>query len=336
VARYFVTGATGFIGGRVARQLIEAGHQVVALVRSPERASFLRELGAELATGDVTDRGSLVEPMRNADGVFHLAGWYQVGARDRTPAQRINVDGTRNVLEVMRELGIPRGVYTSTLAVFGDTHGHLAVETTVPEARWLSEYDRTKWAAHYEIAEPLIQQGLPLVIVQPGVVYGPADPSIMGDTLRAYLRRQLPVVPSSAAYCWGHVEDIARAHLLAMQRGQPGQSYIIAGPPHSLDEALTIAEQITGIPRPRRRVSRATLSALANVGGIIERFASPPPSYTAEGLRVAGATYLGSNAKARDELGLDVRPLEVGLRETLTYELERLGPRGSASSRSSV
>jgi nucleoside-diphosphate-sugar epimerase len=334
--RYFVTGATGFIGGHVARQLIESGHHVVALVRSPERASALRELGVELAPGDVTDRQSLVAPMRDADGIFHLAGWYQVGVREKSPAQRINVDGTRNVLEVMRELSIPRGVYTSTLAVFGDTHGHLAVESTVPQARWLSEYDRTKWAAHYEVAEPLMRDGLPLVIVQPGVVYGPGDPSLIGDTLRAYLRRQLPVVPRSAAYCWGHVEDMARAHLLAMQRGQPGQSYIIAGPPHSLVEALSLAERLTGITRPRWSVSRTMLRAFSNVAGVVERVASLPPSYTAEALRAACATYLGSNAKARAELGLDVRSLEDGLRATLNYELERLGPRGSASVRSSV
>ena len=89
----------------------------------------------------------------------------------------------------MRDLRIPRGVYTSTLAIFGDTHGFMPDETYIAEQTWLSEYDRTKWAAHYEVAEPMIRAGLPLVIVQPGVVYGPGDPSSMGDTLRAYLHR---------------------------------------------------------------------------------------------------------------------------------------------------
>src|SRR5689334_3123939 len=122
MATYFVTGATGFIGGEVARQLVQAGHAVVAIARDPARAEHLTKLGVKVSAGDITDRASLRAPMAGVDGVFHLAGWYRVGARDKRPGQRINVEGTRNVLEVMRELGVPRGVYTSTLAVNGDTH----------------------------------------------------------------------------------------------------------------------------------------------------------------------------------------------------------------------
>src|SRR5271169_3132545 len=147
--RYLVTGATGFIGGSVVRQLLAAGHQVSALVRRPSSATDLAALGVALYPGDVTDRPSLREPMRGVDGVFHLAGWYKVGARDRSPGERINVAGTRHVLESMAEAGVPRGVYTSTLAVFSDTGGRLVDETYRHAGPWLSEYDRTKWVAHY-------------------------------------------------------------------------------------------------------------------------------------------------------------------------------------------
>ena len=102
--KYFVTGATGFIGGRVARQLVEAGHEVVAIARDVSRASALAAIVVRVVAGDVSDRASLERSMSGADGVFHLAGWYQVGVRDKRPAQRINVDGTRNVLSVMRDL----------------------------------------------------------------------------------------------------------------------------------------------------------------------------------------------------------------------------------------
>src|SRR5262249_21366487 len=141
-------------------------------------------LGARVVAGDVTDRESLVAPMTGVDGVFHLAGWYGIGVRDPTPAQRINVDGTRNVLSVMQQLEIPRGVYTSTLAVNGDTHGQIVDERYYSGGPWLSEYDRTKWVAHYEVAEPMMRSGLPLVIVQPGGVYGPGDASPQGQMLR--------------------------------------------------------------------------------------------------------------------------------------------------------
>ena len=326
MARYFLTGATGFIGGRLARQLVEAGHEVVALVRQPSRAAALQSLGVTVHQGDVTEKESMRTPMTGADGVFHVAGWYQVGVRDTSPGQRVNVEGTRNVLELMRELAIPKGVYTSTLAVFGDTRGRVVDENEYRGGPWLSEYDRTKWVAHYEVALPMIRAGLPLVIVQPGGVYGPGDPSSLGQALRQYLRRKLPMVPRGAAYCWGHVDDTAHGHLLAMERGRAGQSYIIAGPPHSLQDVFELAERITGIPAPRLHVPAALLKGVAAAAGVVERVVPLPETYTAEYLRVAaGVTYLGSSAKAQRELGWAPRGLDEGLRETLRYELAKLG-----------
>jgi nucleoside-diphosphate-sugar epimerase len=142
--RYFMTGATGFIGGVLARKLLARGHQVIAVVRSPDKASELAALGVEIHRGDVTDKESMRAPMTGADGVFHVAGWYKVGVRDKSPGQAINVEGTRNVLSLMRELHIAKGVYTSTLAIHGDTHGQIVDETYQAGPPFLSEYDRTK------------------------------------------------------------------------------------------------------------------------------------------------------------------------------------------------
>ncbi|MEE9268134.1 MAG: NAD-dependent epimerase/dehydratase family protein, partial [Thermoplasmata archaeon] len=171
--RYFVTGATGFIGSRLVRQLAEGGHEVAALVRTPPAARPLADLGVDVHKGDVTDRESMRAPMEGADGVFHLAAWFKIGAWDRRAAVPVNVDGTRNVLELMKELEIPRGVYTSSLAAFGDTHGKVVDETYRAEGRFPSEYDRTKWMAQVQVAEPMMEAGLPLIVVQPGLVYGP-------------------------------------------------------------------------------------------------------------------------------------------------------------------
>jgi nucleoside-diphosphate-sugar epimerase len=325
VSTYFVTGATGFIGGRVARQLITEGHSVIAVARDPSRATDLAALGIRVVGGDVTDRESLREPMRGVDGVFHLAGWYRVGARDKTPARRINVDGTRNVLEMVRDLDIPRCVYTSTLAINSDTHGVLVDESYQFHGPWLSEYDHSKWIAHYEIAEPMMRAGLPLTIVQPGGVYGPGDNSPQGQLFRQYLRRRLPMVPTGTALCWGHVDDTARGHLLAMQRGQVGQSYIIAGPACTVIDVLRLAERMTGVPGPPLHPAPGLVKAIASVVGVVERVVPVPENYSAEYLRVAaGATYLGSNAKAQRELGFEPRPLEDGLGETLLYEQAHL------------
>lgn len=323
--KYFVTGATGFIGGRLVEHLVAAGHQVVALVRDRAKAARLAALGVSIAEGDITDRESLRAPMTGVDGLFHLAAWYKVGARDRRAAELTNVQGTRHVLEMMKELGIKKGVYTSTVAVFSDTHGQLVDETYRYEGPHLSEYDRTKWLAHYEVAEPMIRQGLPLVIVQPGVVYGPGDTSPMAALFRQYLEGRLPLVPTQTAFCWAHVDDVARGHLLAMDKGRPGHSYILAGPPCSLVDVFDLAEEITGIKAPRLRVNPATLKLLSRLVKPIETIIPLPPTYTAESLRVAaGVTYLASNETAKRELGYTVRPLKEGLRETLNDMMNSL------------
>ena len=311
--RYFVTGATGFIGTRLVRQLHEAGHAVDAIARDPAKAGDLTRIGVRVHKGDITDRDSMRRPMAGVDGVFHLAAWYKIGEKDKSPAVRSNIDGTRNVLELMEELGIRKGVYTSTLAIFGDTKGQVVDESYRHNGPWLSEYDRTKWVAHYDVAEPMMKRGLPLVIVQPGVTYGPGDPSAIGISLREYLERKLRGVPKVSAYCWGHVGDTAAGHLLAMERGRPGESYIIAGEPKTLIDAIEMAERITGIPAPKMRPPPGLVRFLAAIT-------------RSELLRVsAGATYLGSNAKAKRELGLRHRPLEEGLRETLLAEMKTLG-----------
>lgn len=319
--RYFLTGATGFIGGHLARLLVQRGHKVVALVRSPEKAKALAEAGVELVPGDITDRESMRQPMTGVDGVFHLAAWYKVGVKEPA-ADQINVEGTRNVLELMRELRIPKGVYTSTLAVFSDTRGQLVDETFRFEGTHLSEYDRTKWKAHYEVALPMIREGLPLVIVQPGVVYGPGDSSSIHDTFQQYLRGKLPMVPKGSEYCWAHVEDVALAHLLAMEKGAVGESYIIAGPRMTLIDALKLAEQITGRRAPRMQAAPGMLKGFSKFMGVVEKVIPVQGTMSSEGLRVAaGATYIGDNSKARRDLGYEPRPIEAGFPETLAWEL---------------
>jgi len=322
--KYFVTGATGFLGGQVARQLVGAGHGVTALVRSPAKAADLAALGVTLEPGDVADPASLRAPMQGVDGVFHIAGWYKIGQRDSRPAQAINIDGTRNVLAAMRDLGIPKGVYTSTLAIWSDTHGRAPDETYRFSGTHISEYDRTKAAAH-DLAEGFIRDGLPLVIVQPGVIYGPGDNSSLRTAIVQYLQGRLPMIPTGTTFCWGYVDDVARGHILAMDKGQVGESYIIAGTCHKVTEFFEMAEAITGIPAPRLRASPGMMRATAGLMGLIEKVAPLPEQYTSEYLRVnGGTTYMGDNSKARRELGYDPRPLREGLELTLRHEQELL------------
>jgi nucleoside-diphosphate-sugar epimerase len=324
MGRYFVTGATGFLGGELTKQLITRGHQVVALIRDPARSGILGPLGVELHQGDITDRESLRGPMTGVDGVFHCAAWYKVGVPGHD-AERVNVQGTRTVLEVMRELGIPKGVYTSTVAVFSDTRGAMPDETYRYEGPHLSEYDRTKWIAQYEVALPMMANGLPLVIVQPGAIYGPGDTSGLHTALVALLRKRLPFTPRRTAFCWAHVEDTARGHILAMERGQAGGTYILTGPRHTFEEAFDLTATLARVPRPLLHPGPRSMKALAGLMRLVQRAVDLPPALTPEALRVmAGVTYLGSSHKAMRELGFAARPLLEGMEQTLEHELREL------------
>ena len=320
--RYFVTGATGFLGNVLARQLRQAGHEVHALVRDPRKGSELQSLGVRLYKGDVTDKESMRDAMQGVDGLFHVAGWYKIGAHDNSDAERVNIQGTRNVLELMKELRVLKGVYTSTVAINSDSHGELKDEKYRFTGKHISEYDRTKAVAH-EIAEQFIQEGLPLVIAMPGGIYGPGDTSVLRTTLIQFLQGKLPMLPKKAGFCWAHVEDAARGHILAMEKGVIGETYIIAGEPHTYEDAFTLASHITGKPTPRF-VSPRFFQVMASLVKPFDKFL--PETFTSETMRVlSGVTYWADNRKARRFLGYNPRPLTEGLESTLKHEMSLLG-----------
>lgn len=324
--RYFITGATGFIGSRIALKLLESGQEVIALVRDPGKAGMLVERGAAVVKGDITVRESMRCGMTGADGVFHVAAWYRIGFREKERAYHVNVEGTRNVLELMRELHIPRGVYTSTLAVFSDTRGKMVDESCLFTGKHLSLYDMTKWLAHYEVAKPMISRGLPLIIVMPGLVYGPGDNSPMNKALHDLVRGKLPFLPRRTSVCWGYIDDVADAHIKAMQHGKPGSCYITAGPPHTLEEALDMASELTDIRAPRLRISPVLIKCAALKMWFWEKLIPVPQRYRSESLRViAGTTYLGDSSRAVTELGCHFRPLGDGLSLTLKNILKEEG-----------
>jgi nucleoside-diphosphate-sugar epimerase len=320
--KYFVTGATGFVGGVLARKLREAGHEVNASVRNPDKAQDLEAIGVKLFKGDVTDKESMREAMTGVDGVYHVAGWYKIGTKDKSDGVKVNIQGTRNVLELMQELKIPKGVYTSTLAINSDTHGQLADENYRFIGQHLSEYDRTKAAAH-DIAKEFIAQGLPLVIVQPGLIYGPGDTSSVRVSLLNLFKGQLPMLPRTTAQSWAHVDDIATGHMLAMEKSRVGESYIICGERYETLEAFKLAAKVSG----KRAPAGAPPEMMKVMSVLVKPFDSLMPNeYTSEGLRViAGATYIGDNSKAKRELGYNPRPVSEGWVDTVHHEMKLLG-----------
>ncbi len=216
--RYAITGATGFVGGALARQLRDAGHEVRALVRDPSRATALSALGVELVPGDLDDTAALDRLCADVDGLFHVAGWYKLGQRDPSVGDRVNVEGTRNVLAAAQRAGVPKVVYTSTLAVNSDTHGEVYDETLPAHRRRTSATTTAPRPRRTEVAERFAADGLPVVIVQPGLVYGPGDTAQTGALIAQVVAGKRPQVPAGGGVCWAHVDDVAAGHVLAMEQ----------------------------------------------------------------------------------------------------------------------
>jgi dihydroflavonol-4-reductase len=309
----FVTGGTGFIGRRLIDDLLAAGYEVTALVRTFDRARALPPAVRTIA-GDVNKPASLRLGLRGAEVVFHLAAWRNRGVRvkDQPRLARTNVEGTRQVLELAGEAGVPRIVYASALSLYGGRAGPLLDETSPLKAPPLdSEYERSKHRAHLEVVRPLQAQGLPVIIVCPSVVFGPGDNSPLQDLLRAYARRRLPVMAgASTTRNWAYVDDVASGHRLAAERGRPGETYFLAGAPLSLKQFFAEAERATGLPAPRVWLP-ASLAALTKAG--------QRPSLAAALGGLGSPPTLASAARAQQELGWHTRPLAEGLRATVAW-----------------
>lgn len=317
--RYAMTGATGFLGGELARQLLSSGHDVVALVRDSAKATALRDQGMHLVTGDLDDLGALDQLLEGADGFFHVAGWYKHGRRERETLRHVNVTGTRNALEAAARAGV-RTVYTSTTAINSDTGGQVHDETYVHAGPWVTDYDRTKAEAH-RIAEGYAARGLPLVIVMPSVIYGPGDTgSTLGQLTRQLIRGRPVVGPKGGAASWVHVADAARGHVLAMEKGTVGESYMLAGERAAYGEILGLVAAKAGTRRPIL-LPNGLIRIFAAMTTPVERLLPIPQPLTADAARAGMGTYFGSSAKAEKELGWTSRPLREGMIETVRFEM---------------
>lgn len=326
---YFITGGTGFIGTHLVNRLVNDGHEVTVLTRDQTNASHLPD-AVSIVEGDITQKESIRDGMAGSDGVFHLAAWFQVGPGpwNAEKAERINVEGTRNILELMNELDVPRGVYVSTVGVYGNTGGEYVDESYRPPNSLPSVYQRTKWQAHYEVAEPMIEDGLPLMIATLGAIYGPGDKDYGGTPRTAFqghLQQELPMVPADFVLPWDHVEDTAANIQRTMEAGEPGEEYIIANEPRSVPDVLGIVEDLTGIPAPRAVPGRL-FSWLGHGVSAVERVTRPPEGFESELLKFfSSGGVLVDNSKATRDLGIEHRPVEEGLRDYISWEREQLG-----------
>jgi dihydroflavonol-4-reductase len=318
----FVTGATGFIGSHVVRLLRLRGDRVRILARNSSRKANIEGLDCEVVIGDLKDSVSLLRCVQGCKRVYHIAADYRLWARNPQDIYDNNVAGTRNLLSACCEAGVERVVYTSTVGAIGMRKAGPPADEESPVTLddMIGHYKRSKFMAE-QVAREFAASGLPVVIVNPTTPVGAGDikPTPTGKMILDFIRGRMPAYVDTGLNIVG-VEDVARGHLLAEDKGGVGERYILGGENWSLEEILDSLALISGRRTPRVRIPwfvafMAGLMDSIVMGSILRR----EPIIPLEGVRMARYKMYVSNEKARRELGYNPRPVDQALREAVQY-----------------
>jgi dihydroflavonol-4-reductase len=322
--RVLVTGASGFIGAAVTRQLVAREQEVVALVEPGADTRNLDGLGVKQVVGDLRSAESVQKAVSGCRAVFHVAALYRFWARDPDAFYDINVGGTRNVLGAAAEADVERLVYTSTVGTLGLEHvtgGGSADERSFPDVRHLyGSYKRSKYVAEHEVLRA-IAEGLPASLVLPTFPLGPGDraPTPTGKLVLDFLNGRVPGYVNTVLNV-AHVDDVAAGHVLALERGRTGRSYILGGENLTLQGLLNELASITGLPEPKFKVPRSLSLAVAAVSEAVEgRLLRRHPSIPLEAARMSTSQMAFDVSRAREELGYDPRPASNALEDSARW-----------------
>jgi dihydroflavonol-4-reductase len=318
----FVTGATGFLGSHVARVLAEQGAALRLLVRPTSNLRNLEGLKAETATGDLRDAASLQKAMTGCDTVFHVAADYRLWVQDPDEMYRSNVGGTRAILEAARKNGVERVVYTSSVATMGFTRdGHPADEDSpVSLADMIGHYKRSKFMAE-QVAMEAGRSGFHVVTVNPTTPVGEQDvkPTPTGRIVVDFLKRKFPAYVDTGLNLVD-VRECARGHIAALEKGTPGQRYILGGENLTLKQILDKLGQVAGLPSPTVKLPYFFALATGAVDeAITGRVLGREPRATVDAVRMGKKKMFASSARAERELGWRIVRVEDALRRAVEW-----------------
>jgi dihydroflavonol-4-reductase len=319
--KVLVTGASGFVGGAVARALVHAGAEVRALVRADSDRRNFDGLAVESVTGDLRDQASLRRALTGCRQLYHIAAHYALWAKDPSIFYDINVTGTRNMLEAAREVGIERTVYCSTIGAIGlpPGGGVGTEETPVSLDQMAGHYKRSKYLAEQEVLK-LAKGGLPVVIVNPSAPVGAGDvkPTPTGQVIVDFMKGRMPAYIETGMNLID-VDDVAAGHLLAMEKGRQGERYILGNKNLMLRDVFEILSGLTGVKAPTLRLPRLAVLPLAYGNQWLASLTGWTPRIPLEGVKMAKYKMHYDCSKAVRELGLPQTPPEVALEKAVRW-----------------
>jgi dihydroflavonol-4-reductase len=318
----FVTGATGFLGSHVARQLLSRGAELRLLVRPTSRMDNIADLPAERVVGDLRDLQSLKTGMSGCEFVFHVAADYRLWSRHSQELYDSNVEGTRNVLAAARDSGVRRVIYTSSVATMGfGNNGRLTDEKTpVTLSNMIGDYKRSKFMAEQLVIEAA-RSGQNVVVVNPTTPIGERDikPTPTGRIVVDFLRRKFPAYVETGLNLVD-VADCAQGHLLAMEKAVPGERYILGGENLTLKQILDKLAAITGLPSPKIKLPYAVAYATGVVDTLVSgTIMKREPRVTLDSVRMGRKKMFITSAKAERELGWNPGPVDGALRRAVEW-----------------
>lgn len=320
--KVFLTGATGFVGSHVARAYAAAGAELRLLTRSSSRLAGIEGIAAETVVGDLRRPEELRSALAGCDAVVHVAADYRLWVRDPDQMYAANVNGTRDLLRIASEAGVRRVVYTSSVATMGFKSDGTIVDESTPVALgdMVGHYKRSKFMAEQE-AIKAARAGQHVMILNPTTPIGSNDakPTPTGRIVVDFLNRNFPAYVDTGLNLVD-VEEVARMHVVALERGAPGERYILGGENLTLKQILDKMSAITGLPSPTMKVPNAVAMAYAFFEeAITGKLLGKEPRATVEAVRMGKKKMFASSAKAERELGFKVLPVYPALRAAIDW-----------------
>ena len=316
-----VTGATGFLGSAVARALVAAGHRVRVLARPSSDRKNLAGVDAELVVGDLDRPETLRAAVAGVSALFHVAADYRLWVRDPAAMYHTNVAGSAALMRAAAEAGVSRAVYTSSVATLGiDPAGAATEDTPVGLADMAGHYKRSKFLAEEAVQQVAGETGFPVVVVNPSTPIGPRDikPTPTGRTIIMAATGKMPAYVDTGLNLV-HVDDCAQGHLLAFDKGRPGERYILGGEDFSLAAMQVEIARITGGRAPKLKLPVGPLYPVALIAELLARITGKEPMLMRDTLRMARKRMFFSSEKAVRELGYRTRPAREGLSDAIAW-----------------